>query len=499
VPGATTATLSFASVQGTDAGVYTLVATNPAGSVTSQPANLVVAVPAPVITAQPASQTVTAGGFTQFSVGASPAGVTFQWLRNGSAIAGATGPVLSFATVAPTDAASYAVVVTNSSGTVTSASASLTVTAAAAAPALTTQPANVTVAAGRGFRLAVAATGTGTLRFQWFRNGAPLAGATAATFSVGSAQPADAGSYHVVVSNATGSVTSRTATVVVAPEAPATPPVNSGGTPPPAAADSTPPAAAPASRLSNLSIRTSVAADQTVIVGLAVQGGARDVLVRAVGPGLAPFGVNGALADPRLEVFRGAALTLANDNWPAELAPGFARVGAFGLPLGSRDAALRQSVDGAVSIQARGSGTGILLLEAYDFGEGGSPRLVNVSARNRVGTGEEILVAGFTIAGTGPQRLLLRAVGPGLAGFGVADTLGDPVLALFAGAQQIAENDNWSADLAAAAARVGAFPLVPGSRDAALVVELPPGSYTAQVRGVGATTGEALVEIYELP
>jgi hypothetical protein len=250
-------------------------------------------------------------------------------------------------------------------------------------------------------------------------------------------------------------------------------------------------------RLSNLSVRTAMAAGQTLIVGMFVSGGARNVLVRAAGPALAAFGLATAMSDPRLELYTGSTLTFENDSWPASLAPTFASVGAFAFPANSSDAAFVQPFDGARSIQARGTGPGVVLVEAYDIGEGNSPRLTNVSARNRVGTGDDILIAGFNIAGTGDKQLLVRAVGPTLR---VTGFLADPLLEVFSGAGvKITENDNWAPGLASTFSAVGAFALDAGSRDAALLTTLAPGSYTVQVRGAGGGTGEALIEIYEVP
>ena len=96
-----------------------------------------------------------------------------------------------------------------------------------------------------------------------------------------------------------------------------------------------------------------------------------------------------------------------------------ASVGAFGFTTGSKDAAFLQRLNAAYSIQARGTGPGVVLVEAYDTGDITAARLVNVSARNRVGTGDDILIAGFNIAGTGLKQLLIRAVGPKLRDFGV--------------------------------------------------------------------------------
>ncbi|MBL9202008.1 MAG: hypothetical protein JNL39_15970 [Opitutaceae bacterium] len=265
----------------------------------------------------------------------------------------------------------------------------------------------------------------------------------------------------------------------------------------PAAAAPPPPAGA----ISNISVRATLAAAQTLIMGFTMQGGAKPVLVRAVGPGLAAFGVPGTMLDPRLALFQGQAQLEANDNWGggATLANTFTGLGAFGLPPASLDAALLRPVEGSHTAQVTGTGAGTVLVEAYDAGNGLAARLSNVSARNRSGTGSDVLIAGVTIAGTGPRNVLIRAVGPTLAAFGVAGTLADPKLEVYSGTTKIAENDNWAASLAPTFDSVGAFQLTAGSRDAALVIALQPGSYTVQVPGADGGTGEALVELYELP
>lgn len=263
---------------------------------------------------------------------------------------------------------------------------------------------------------------------------------------------------------------------------------------------SAPPMPAVNSRLSNLSVRTSLANGQTMIVGVVVSGGARNVLVRAAGPALAAFGLGSAMADPRLELYQGAAKILENDNWPPALADTAASVGAFPFAPGSADAGFVQGIDGSRSIQVRGTGAGTVLVEAYDTGAGNSPRFVNLSARNRVGTGDDILIAGFNLTGTGMKQLVIRAVGPKLAAFGVPGALADPKLEIYnASGAKVAENDNWLPTLSGVFTMVGAFPLDSGSRDAALIASLQPGSYTVQVRGADGGTGEALVEIYEIP
>ncbi|BET65708.1 hypothetical protein ASA1KI_06260 [Opitutales bacterium ASA1] len=130
--------------------------------------------------------------------------------------------------------------------------------------------------------------------------------------------------------------------------------------------------------------------------------------------------------------------------------------------------------------------------------------LGNISARAQVGAGADILIPGFVIQGTQPKQVLVRAVGPALAGYGVEGTLVDPVLSVFDGANVlVASNDDWgslaaSPALATAFATTGAFELADGSKDAALVLELPPGAYTAQVSGAAGGIGVSLVEVYDV-
>ena len=270
-----------------------------------------------------------------------------------------------------------------------------------------------------------------------------------------------------------------------------------------------------AGRLANLSVRTQAGAgDATLIAGFALgaagPGAAptKPLLVRAVGPTLSAFGVDGALADPALAFAPlNQPSTAANDNWSgaAALKAAFASVGAFAFASdASRDAALLVSpAPGAYTASVSG-GSGVALVEIYDAGAGNTPRLTNVSARAVAGTGANALIAGFVIDGTLPKRVLIRAVGPTLSAFGVGGALADPVLEVrpLGGATIVARNDDWggTAALKAAFASVAAFALVSDvSRDAALAIELPAGAYTAAVSGANATTGVALVEVYELP
>ena len=221
------------------------------------------------------------------------------------------------------------------------------------------------------------------------------------------------------------------------------------------------------------------------------------------------------LLDPKLELYASSTNTklVENDDWAgnAQVTTIGGQVGAFVLAgTASKDAALYNSsvASGSYSVLVTGAAgtTGVALAEIYDATPAGTagpgtPRLTNVSARTQVGTGADILIAGFNISGQTSKTVLIRAIGPTLSAFGVTGALGNPKLELFTGPTRINENDDWggSTQLAAAFASVGAFPLANGSRDAALRVTLLPGSYTAQVSGVNNTTGVALIEVYEVP
>lgn len=357
------------------------------------------------------------------------------------------------------------------------------------APAFSAQPVSQSVATGSTVVFSAAATNATS--YKWQRNGTDVAGATTATLVIANAASANAGTYTSVATNATGATTSTSASLTISA-----------------------PAASDVGRLTNLAIRTNAGTGtQTLTVGFVVGGtGATSpapLLVRGVGPALTQFGLTGVLADPTATLFQGATTVSTNNNWTGtEISGRAAQVGAFALAAGSLDAALAVSpTPQAYTVQVTGAngGTGLALAEIYDATTVFTPatsRLINVSARTQVGTGGDILIAGFAIGGTTAKTVLIRAVGPTLAGFGVTGTLADPRLQLFSGTTMIRENDNWGGDtqLTTVGSSVGAFALADGaSKDAVLLLTLPPGSYSAQVSGVSNTTGIALVEVYEIP
>ena len=344
-------------------------------------------------------------------------------------------------------------------------------------PVFISRPETQTAYVGGTVSLTAVASGDPAPTYQWRKGGEPLPGKTSSTLTLAPVQFSDAGVYTCTAYNAGGTAESAAATLTVEPA-----PVG------------------PFSRILNASVRTTLATAQTLIVGYTLSNGPKPVLMRAVGPGLARYDVPNFMPDPKITLFRGNTWVAENDTWggTSDLVSTFVRLGAFALVNSSLDAALLSTVSGGHTLQVFGP-AGNVLVELYDAGDGLTPRLTNLSARNRVGTGADILIVGLVIDGTAPKSLLVRAVGPGLSAFGVSGVLADPKVGVFTSTQtRIAENDTWDPSLAATFAAAGAFPLPAASKDSALVLSLAPGSYTLQVSGADGGTGEALVELYEL-
>jgi len=269
-------------------------------------------------------------------------------------------------------------------------------------------------------------------------------------------------------------------------------------------------------RIVNVSARArSNGNDNPLITGFVIAGSApKAVLIRGIGPGLTQFGVSGVLQTPTVQLFQGSAKVAENTRWTTggnttALIAESSRLGAFPLdPLSADSAFLITLQPGPYTVHVNG-GTGVALAEVYDASLNPlaeAQRLVNVSIRSEAGSGSNVLICGFAVTGNAPKRVLIRGVGPALQAFGVPNVLADTRLRIFNNTTLLGENDNWSTVLADAvvvadaAVTAGAFPLGVGSRDAAVVLTLAPGAYTAQVTSVvDGATGIALIEVYELP
>jgi hypothetical protein len=269
----------------------------------------------------------------------------------------------------------------------------------------------------------------------------------------------------------------------------------------------------PVARLVNLSARAAVGTGENVLIaGIVVADTSqKNYLVRGVGPTLGVFGVPGTLADPELSIRRADGTEIyKNTGWRtgpdvAALPATSLALGAFAFAATSADSALLpQLTAGAytVRVSSASGNTGVALAELYETGTAG--RTSNLSVRVQVQPGDGALIGGFVIQGPAYKRVLVRGIGPTLQAFGLTAALTDPLLTLYAGQAIVATNDAWSsgpdtAALVAATATVGAFALAPGTEDAALLITLPPGAYTAKIEGKNAATGVALLEIYEVP
>lgn len=703
ISGATSSTLTLNNLSAGDAGSYTVVASNADGTASSSVATLTVnAAIKPEFTQHPSSKNGVFGGSVTFSAAASGAPApSYQWLRNGSVISGATSSSLTLNNLQASDAGSYSVVATNSAGTATSQGASLQLFNTLPIPAsITAHPQSLQRSLGSSATFTVGVAGTGPLGVQWYKNGVAIPGATDTTLIIPLVTAQTPGNYHAVATNDYGSAASHAADLSIGTSAaskvffgtfstgePWALQINQDGTAiflgyiqatnqiifardiviangtfafgePPAAstvvesnglvrqvhalsagldsryftgrisgqisggtvagqvagmnmtisgsertgamasmagsyeavpvgtvvgeihaiaapdgallivemdaagvrggvgtldtsgaftvstaqytyagniatttgsltgtytpAGGTPVAIAPiplagtgAERLVAVATRSLAGTgDNTLIAGFVISGTTqKDVLVRAVGPTLAAAQVSGFLPNPRLKIFKGSGVIHENDDWSAQgagatLAQAAARLGATPLVDGSADAALLATLNPGVytaHVTSDGAATGIALLEVYDASpaSAAAPKVLALSTRGLVRTGDGVLIVGFVVEGAVPKKVLVRGIGPGIADT-VPGALGNPRLRLFKGNTAIAENDNWSAganaaQIAEAAEITGARPLSDGSNDAAVLLYLAPGVYTAHINGVGDTTGVALAEIYEVP
>jgi hypothetical protein len=358
--------------------------------------------------------------------------------------------------------------------------------------------------------ISASATG-GPTSYQWYLNDGIIPGATGTSLVI-YPNAASEGTYTFVASNSSGSVSAVAGVLSIATDA----------------------------WIVNLSARGSsnYFGPDPLIAGFVTTGPAsKSLLIRGDGPALATYGVTGYLPDPELTLSNSSGTTLATAiSWSASLEATFAQVGAFALAPGSDDTALLESLPpGAYTAQIapQAAGNGIVLAEIYDA-DSGAPanRLVNISARAYVSSGASILIAGFVIAGSTPETVVIRGDGPGLNAVdsAVTDFLPNPKVTLYnSSGDVIASNAGWGSApvpgsaagsieiqplTASISARAGAFSLAVGSADSGVVVTLPPGSYTAQVAPAtpevtsptvpghnpksSLAVGDALVEIYEL-
>ena len=255
-------------------------------------------------------------------------------------------------------------------------------------------------------------------------------------------------------------------------------------------------------RLTSISARMQVLTGNDVMIGGFVIGGsaAKKVVIRARGPSLASQGITNALANPALQLVRASdqATIASNDNWGASADAAAISASGFAPPNPLEAAILMTLAPGAYTAIVSGAdnGTGIGIVEVYEVDHPEIP-LAGISTRGQVRGGNDVMSGGFVIQGTGSQTVVVRARGPSLAAAGVAGALPNPTLQLVRASDQftIGVNDDWGT--AANASAIAASGYAPASPlDAAILVTLAPGAYTAIVSGVGGATGVGIVEVF---
>ena len=256
----------------------------------------------------------------------------------------------------------------------------------------------------------------------------------------------------------------------------------------------------------NISTRLHVETGEHVgIAGFIISGStSKKLIVRALGPTLAQFGVPGLLQDPILELYNSSNhLIASNDNWMTQQA----EVQASGYAPGdNREPAIVQTLaPGAYTAIVRGMNdtVGAALLEVYDLDQSSASLITNISTRGPVETDANVMIGGFIIGGglgsdgDGSSKVLVRGIGPELTNFGIADALQDPQIELFDGnGNLLTSNDNWKDSQQAAIQATGLAPR--DERESAILTTLIQGNWTAIMHGKNNATGVGLIEVYRI-
>jgi hypothetical protein len=271
--------------------------------------------------------------------------------------------------------------------------------------------------------------------------------------------------------------------------------------------------------LGNISTRSFVQTGEHVMIGgFIVQGtGSKRVIIRAIGPELSQYGIADALANPTLELHDGSGALLAtNDNWQTTILGGIITSNQVSdiqnsghAPTATTESAIIADLQpGNYTAIVRGvnNTVGVALVEAYDLSAGGSSSLGNISTRSFVQTGEHVMIGGFIIQGTARKRVIIRAIGPELTQYGIADALANPRLELHNGSGAlIATNDDWQTTILGGIIINNQVSDIQNSghaptaaSESAIIADLQPGNYTAIVNGVNNSAGVGLVEVYDL-
>lgn len=254
-------------------------------------------------------------------------------------------------------------------------------------------------------------------------------------------------------------------------------------------------------RLVNISTRMQVLTGDRVLIGGFIIGGTapKSLVIRARGPSLAQFGLTGLLANPKLDLYSGQTLIGSNDDWQDASNASALSASGFAPDSAVESAILVTLSPGAYTaiVSGNSGGTGIGIVEVFEIDRADMP-LINISTRGQVLTANDVMIGGFIIQGSGAKTVVVRARGPSLTALGVPGALANPVLNLYSGQTVIASNDNWQSAINSAALRSSGFAPA-DSNEAAILITLNPGAYTAIVSGAGGGTGVGIVEVFAIP
>jgi len=258
-------------------------------------------------------------------------------------------------------------------------------------------------------------------------------------------------------------------------------------------------------QLMNISTRLRVQTGDNVLIGGFIISGTdpKKVMVRGIGPSLGAFGIANALSDPTLEVHDSTTTLATNDDWKSRpnSTSQESEVAATNLaPTNDKESAIVTTLPANAGytavLRGKNDATGIGVVEAYDLDVGSNSRLANISTRGLVESGDNVLIGGI-ITSKGLTKVVVRAIGPSLANFGITNPLLDPTLELYDGSgTPIAVNDDWQTSQKDLIEETNLPPNDP--RESAIFAALGPGNYTAVVRGKNGTQGIAVVEAYNV-
>jgi uncharacterized repeat protein (TIGR02543 family) len=257
-------------------------------------------------------------------------------------------------------------------------------------------------------------------------------------------------------------------------------------------------------RLGNISTRGNVLTGNDVMIGGFVIGGSasKTVAIVATGPSLSSFGISNPLANPTLTLVRSSdqSIVASNNDWQTDPNAPQLQAAGFAPPHPSEAGLLVTLAPGAYTaiVQGFNGGTGIAVIGVYEVGQPETP-LTNISTRGRVGTGNDVLIGGFVVQGSGPQTVAIVGTGPSLSAHGITSPLQNPTLTIVRSSDQavVATNDDWQSDPGAAQLQAGGFAPA-NTLESGVYTTLSPGAYTAILSGVGGGTGIAVIGVYKV-